>query len=112
MPRFVARKRDRAKAYLQRPLGPVELAAVEVIAMDEFAIPKGQRYDQGDQTTGLRLPGRDRSFLKIRRASRSHHVVHRSKYGCVSTGGFSLDSLSRISISSTSTGGATMLTGS
>ena len=35
------------KVYLQRELGPVDeasLAGIEVIAMDEFAIHKGQRY--------------------------------------------------------------------
>jgi transposase len=32
------------KAYLAETLGPVDLADVEVIAMDEFAIQKGHRY--------------------------------------------------------------------
>ena len=32
------------KRYLQRELGPVDLSGVRVIAMDEFAIHKGQRY--------------------------------------------------------------------
>jgi len=32
------------KAYLGRTLGPVDLAGVEQIAMDEFAIQKGHRY--------------------------------------------------------------------
>jgi transposase len=32
------------KAHLQRTLGPPEVVGVEVIAMDEFAIQKGQRY--------------------------------------------------------------------
>lgn len=32
------------KEHLQRTLGPPDLAGVDVIAMDEFAIQKGQRY--------------------------------------------------------------------
>jgi len=32
------------KAYLQRPLGPPNLAGLERIAMDEFAIQRGHRY--------------------------------------------------------------------
>ena len=32
------------KAYLAETLGPVDLADIEVIAMDEFAIQKGHRY--------------------------------------------------------------------
>ena len=32
------------KRYLQRTLGPVSLAGVELLAMDEFAIQKGHRY--------------------------------------------------------------------
>ena len=32
------------KRYLEETLGPVDLSAVEVIALDEFAIQKGHRY--------------------------------------------------------------------
>lgn len=32
------------KIYLSERLGPVDLSGVEAIAMDEFAIQKGQRY--------------------------------------------------------------------
>ncbi len=32
------------KEHLQRTLGPADLTGIEVIAMDEFAIQKGQRY--------------------------------------------------------------------
>lgn len=32
------------KAYLESTLGPIELAGVEIIAMDEFALHKGHRY--------------------------------------------------------------------
>ena len=32
------------KAYLEETLGPIDLAGVEQIVMDEFAIHKGQRY--------------------------------------------------------------------
>ncbi|QHI69027.1 ISL3 family transposase [Tichowtungia aerotolerans] len=32
------------KRYLQRELGPINLAGVELLAMDEFAIQKGHRY--------------------------------------------------------------------
>jgi len=57
------------KAYLERTLGPVDLAGVEQIVMDEFAIQKGHRYATvivEPDTKRVLWVGRGRSREEIR----------------------------------------------
>ena len=57
------------KAYLERTLGPVDLAGVEQIVMDEFAIQKGHRYATvivEPHTKRVLWVGRGRSRKEIR----------------------------------------------
>lgn len=57
------------KAYLERTLGPVDLAGVEQIVMDEFAIQKGHRYATvivEPDTKRVLWVGRGRSRAEIR----------------------------------------------
>jgi transposase len=57
------------KAYLERTLGPVDLAGVEQIVMDEFAIQKGHRYATvivEPHTKRVLWVGRGRSREEIR----------------------------------------------